>query len=91
MTEEDLATAAVASGPAKSRSFRGIKSDYDYRQWSVEKLEQETERVMKMMQTTYDQVAWVPEDKVTYDNTLKPLIDLDGEVHWQSGVITVSR
>ena len=57
MTQDNGATAAVSQGPAKSRSFRGIKSDYDYRQWSVERLEQETERVMKMMQTTYDQVS----------------------------------
>ena len=57
MTQENDATAAMSPGPAKSRSFRGIKSDYDYREWSVERLEQETERVMKMMQTTYDQVS----------------------------------
>ena len=57
MTQDNDATDAVSPGPAKSRSFRGIKSDYDYRQWSVERLEQETERVMKMMQTTYDQVS----------------------------------
>ena len=34
---------------------RGIKSDYDYRQWTVERMESETERISKMMQTTYDQ------------------------------------
>ena len=43
-----------------------------------------------MMRTVYDLVGWVPEDKVNFDNTLKPLIDLDGELHWQSGVVTVS-
>ena len=43
-----------------------------------------------MMRTVYDQVGWVPQDKVNFDNTLKPLIDLDGELHWQSGVVTVS-
>ena len=42
-----------------------------------------------MMRTVYDQVGWVPQDKVNFDNTLKPLIDLDGELHWQSGVVTV--
>ena len=35
---------------------RGINSDYDYRQWTVERMESETERISKMMQTTYDQV-----------------------------------
>ena len=35
------------------------------------------------------QVSWVPKDKVNFDNTLKPLIDLDGDIHWQNGVITV--
>ena len=44
-----------------------------------------------MMSTVYDQVGWVPQDKVNFDNTLKPLIDLDGELHWQSGVVTVSK
>ena len=43
-----------------------------------------------MMRTVYDQVGWVPWEKVNFDNTLKPLIDLDGELHWQSGVVTVS-
>ena len=34
---------------------RGINSAYDYRQWTVERMESETERISKMMQTTYDQ------------------------------------
>lgn len=42
-----------------------------------------------MMETVYDQVGWVPREKVNFHNTLKPLIDLEGELHWQSGVITV--
>ena len=37
------------------------------------------------------QVAWVPKDEVNFDNTLKPLIDLSGEYHWQAGVITVRK
>ena len=40
------------------RSYRGIKSDYDYRQWTVERMESETDRISKMMQTTYDQVIY---------------------------------
>ena len=39
--------------------------------------------------TRYFKVAWVPKDKVNFDNTLKPLIDLDGEVQWQYGVVSV--
>ena len=74
----------------QERSYRGVLSDYDYRQWTVGKVEMEVARIMKMMRTVYDQIGWVPKDKVNFDNTLKPLIDLDGELHWQSGVVTVS-
>ena len=41
---------------AYERRSRGIKSDFDYRQWTVERMESETDRISKMMQTTYDQV-----------------------------------
>merc|ERR1719422_1285083 len=92
---EDLkivkATKDEDSTKVLERSYRGIKSDYDYRQWTVERIESETERISRMMQTTYDQVSWVPKDKVNFDNTLKPLIDLDGDIHWQSGVITFAK
>ena len=58
--KEDLkivkATKHEDSTKVFERSYRGIKSDFDYRQWTVEKMESETDRISKMMQTTYDQV-----------------------------------
>jgi len=76
---------------ALERNYRGIKSDFDYRKWTIERIQSETERIKRMMQTVYDQVAWVPKDEVNFDNTLKPLIDLSGEYHWQAGVITFAK
>jgi len=73
------------------RDYTGVLSDYDYREWSVERMQSEAARIMRMMNTTYDQVAWVPKDKVNFDNTLKPLIDLDGEVQWQYGVVSFAK
>ena len=86
----EVVTGIPVEEVSKERSYRGVLSDYDYRQWTVGKVEMEVARIMKMMRTVYDQIGWVPKDKVNFDNTLKPLIDLDGELHWQSGVVTVS-
>ena len=87
----DAATQPVEPERFVERNYPGVNSDYDYRQWTVERMRLDAERIMRSMNATYDQVAWVPRDKVSYDNTLKPMIDLTGEVHWQSGVITVSN
>ena len=46
----------------KERGYSGVLSDYDYRQWSVQRMEEEAERIMRMMNTTYDQVE--EEEKV---------------------------
>ena len=40
----------------KERGYSGVLSDYDYRQWSVQRMEAEAARIMRMMNTTYDQV-----------------------------------
>ena len=39
-----------------TRAYTGVLSDYDYRQWSVQRMESEAERIINMMNTTYDQV-----------------------------------
>lgn len=39
-----------------TRDYTGVLSDYDYRQWSVQRMESEAERIINMMNTTYDQV-----------------------------------
>ena len=41
------------------------------------------------MKDVYDSVGAVPRESVTYENVIKPLIDLDGDVHTESGTITV--
>jgi len=87
----EVVTGIPVEEVSKERSYRGVLSDYDYRQWTVGKVEMEVARIMKMMRTVYDQIGWVPKDKVNFDNTLKPLIDLDGELHWQSGVVTFMK
>jgi len=87
----DAATQPVEPERFVERNYPGVNSDYDYRQWTVERMRLDAERIMRTMNATYDQVAWVPRDKVSYDNTLKPMIDLTGEVHWQSGVITFAK
>ena len=42
------------------------------------------------MKNVYDYVGAVPRESVNFDNVIKPLIDLDGDVHTQSGALTVS-
>ena len=39
-----------------TRGYTGVFSDYDYRQWTVQKIESEAERIKNMLNTTYDQV-----------------------------------
>merc|ERR1719251_483308 len=91
LEEVEVVTGIPVEEVSQERSYRGVLSDYDYRQWTVGKVEMEVARIMKMMRTVYDQIGWVPKDKVNFDNTLKPLIDLDGELHWQSGVVTFMK
>ena len=42
------------------------------------------------MQDVYDAVGAVPREGVTFNNVIKPLIDLDGDAHTHSGVLSVS-
>ena len=46
--------------------------------------------VFKMMEDVYDTVGAVPREAVSFENVIKPLIDLDGQIHYQSGVLSVS-
>ena len=41
------------------------------------------------MKEVYDSVGAVPRESVTYENVIKPLVDLDGDVHTESETITV--
>ena len=43
------------------------------------------------MKVVYDTVGSVPAQGVTLANVLKPLIDLDGEVQYRVGALTVSN
>ena len=38
------------------RDYTGVLSDYDFREWNVERMQSEAARIMRMMNTTYDQV-----------------------------------
>ena len=40
----------------RERSYTGVFSDYDFREWSVDRMRAEAARIMRMMNTTYDQV-----------------------------------
>ena len=71
------------------RSYVGVLADFDFRKWTVERVEGEVARILKMMETVYNQVGWVPTERLNFHNTLKPLIDLDGDLAWQRNVVTV--
>ena len=45
---------------------------------------------MKMMEDVYNAVGAVPKEGVCFENVIKPLIDFEGEVHYQKGVLSVS-
>ena len=45
----------------------------------------------KLMKVVYDTVGSVPSQGVTLANVLKPLIDLDEEVQYRVGALTVSN
>ena len=69
--------------------YPGILSNYDYRKMTPESLLEESKRIVKVMKEVYDSVGAVPRESVTYENVIKPLVDLDGDVHTESGTITV--
>merc|ERR1711892_72473 len=74
-----------------SKRYPGILSNYDYRQMTPESLLSEIEKLMKVMKKVYDYVGAVPRESVNFDNVIKPLIDLDGDVHTQSGALTFAN
>ncbi len=39
-----------------TRGYTGVFSDYNYRQWTVQRVENEAKRIKHMLNTTYDQV-----------------------------------
>ena len=45
-----------SSDKQRERSYTGVFSDYDFREWSVDRMRAEAARIMRMMNTTYDQV-----------------------------------
>jgi len=68
--------------------YPGILSNYDYRKMTPDSLLEESKRIVKVMKEVYDSVGAVPRESVTYENVIKPLVDLDGDVHTESGTIT---
>ena len=42
------------------------------------------------MEDVYDTVGAVPREAVSFENVIKPLIDLDGEKHYQDHIYIVS-
>ena len=43
------------------------------------------------MEDVYDAVGAVPREGVSFENVIKPLIDLNGEIFYQSKVLSVSK
>eukprot|EP00090_Calanus_glacialis_P007989 TRINITY_DN1635_c0_g1_i1.p1 TRINITY_DN1635_c0_g1~~TRINITY_DN1635_c0_g1_i1.p1 ORF type:complete len:781 (-),score=191.71 TRINITY_DN1635_c0_g1_i1:71-2413(-) len=81
---------ASEAAAAASIRYPGILSNYDYRQMTPESLLAESERLIKVMTKVYDSVGGVPRESVNFENVIKPLIDLDGDIHTQSGALTFS-
>ena len=49
---QEVEQVEVVNGiPVEERSYRGVLSDYDYRQWTVEKVEMEVARIMKVVRS----------------------------------------
>ena len=46
--EVEVVTGIPVEEVSRERSYRGVLSDYDYRKWTVEKVEMEVARIMKV-------------------------------------------
>ena len=44
----------------------------------------------QVMENVYDNVGGMPGESVSFKNVIKPLIDLDGDMHTQIQTLTVS-
>ena len=68
---------------AESERLIKVRDPKSYRQFSY--------NFMQVMTKVYDSVGGVPRESVNFENVIKPLIDLDGDIHTQSGALTVSQ
>jgi len=84
-TVDNLAT------PVGSVRYPGILSNYDYRTKTPEDFLAETEEILMVMKQVYDDVGAVPREGVSYNNVIKPLVDLDGDVKTRSETITLAK
>lgn len=55
----------------------GIKSFYDYRQVTPEELKSSANKLIEDCKAVYDSVASVSASKVTFENTIQPLLEVD--------------
>merc|ERR1712106_989751 len=74
-----------------AKRYPGILSNYDYRQMTPESLLSASEKLIKKMHDCYDSVGAVPREGVTFENVIKPLIDLDGDAHTEGLTLTFSK
>ena len=81
-------------------TFEGIKSFYDYRQVTVEKLNEDTDKLIKVIsriinkifsfclyqecKEVYDTVAGVELSNVSFSNVIQPLLNVDSDSSHQS-------
>ena len=54
--EVEVVTGIPVEEVSQERSYRGVLSDYDYRKWTVGKVEMEVARIMKVDRRLTDQM-----------------------------------
>ena len=54
--EVEVVTGIPVEEVSQERSYRGVLSDYDYRKWTVQKVEMEVARIMKVDRRLTDQM-----------------------------------
>jgi len=67
---------------------KGILSFYDFRASSPEDLNKHTKILIDEVKAVYDAVGSVDKEKVTFDNVIKPLVDIDREAYTRTCAIT---
>jgi len=59
--------------------YAGVQSYYDFNNYTPDQLKKDAKKLIEDAKAVYDAVAMVNKEKVTFDNVIKPLLDIERE------------
>jgi len=68
------------------KRYPGILTNFDFRTVTPEYIQDQNQKLMKVLKTEHDNVGRVEKENINFDNTIKPLIDLDGDSSNKYGI-----